>query len=104
MQKPSFEKEWFEPIKKKFLSKQQSNSADVRKEINSVAKILQNFENPKLLDEKNNDDTEFSIESDIPSENTTNVFARGFRNLVAWGKDKLGALRSSVDEWTNIAA
>ena len=35
------------------------------------------------------DDIEFSIESDIPSENTTNVFARGFRNLVAWGKDTL---------------
>ena len=34
-------------------------------------------------------DIEFSIDSDIPSENTTNVFARGFRNLVAWGKDSL---------------
>jgi hypothetical protein len=56
--------EWF--------SKRQYNSADVRKSFRHAAKVVQNFENPKLPEEnfdESADDTRFSIETDEEFEN-----------------------------------
>lgn len=53
----------------RWLSKQQYNSADVKKSSRHVAKIIQNFENPILEEEKNKifnniDDIEFQFKQD----------------------------------------
>ena len=40
-----------EPLKKELLSKPQYNSADVREQLVSAAKIIKNFENKKSSDE-----------------------------------------------------
>lgn len=40
---PDFNEMWLEPIKKELLSKPQYNSADVRKQLKSAAKIVNNF-------------------------------------------------------------
>lgn len=49
---PGFKDEFIEPIKKNLRSKPQSNSADVRTQIISATKIVENFENPKYSEEK----------------------------------------------------
>lgn len=43
-----FKERWMSQTKIELLSKPQYNSADVRKKLNSVAKILKNFENPPI--------------------------------------------------------
>ena len=46
--KPTFEQEWLVPTKNKLLSQPQYNSVDVRKKLNDVTNVIQNFENPKV--------------------------------------------------------
>ena len=58
--KPSFADEWLEPLKKELRPKPQYNSADVRAQLESAAKIVRDFQNPKLSDEKVEDETRFS--------------------------------------------
>ncbi|MBR1769242.1 MAG: hypothetical protein IJ748_02175 [Bacteroidales bacterium] len=50
--KPTFAEEWLNPIKTELLSQPQYNSTDVRKQLNSAAKIIQEFENPTINGEK----------------------------------------------------
>ncbi len=50
--KPTFTQKWLEPLKKELRSQPQYNSTDVRTKLNSVAKIVQNFENPPIEKEK----------------------------------------------------
>jgi hypothetical protein len=40
---PDFMEKWFVPIKNELLSKPQSNSVDVRKQLISAAKIVESF-------------------------------------------------------------
>lgn len=66
---PNFYEDWFVPAKNKLLSKQQSNSAEVRRELDLTAKIIQNFENPSINEEKfslaeEEKNIRFSINSD----------------------------------------
>ena len=65
--RPGFGKEWLEPTKFKLRSKQRSNSAEVRTELNNAAKIAQLFESPNYFEEKAGKSTEsgkvnFSVE------------------------------------------
>ena len=46
--KPTFAQEWLEPTTKKLRSKPQYNSADVRAQLKDVAKVVKEFENPKV--------------------------------------------------------
>ena len=45
--RPDFYNKWFLPMKNELLSKPQSNSVDVRKQLISAAKIIESFESPK---------------------------------------------------------
>ena len=46
--KPTFAQEWLEPTTKKLRSKPQYNSAEVRAQLKDVAKVVKEFENPKV--------------------------------------------------------
>ncbi len=46
--KPTFAQEWLEPTIKKLRSKPQYNSAEVRAQLKDVAKVVKEFENPKV--------------------------------------------------------
>jgi len=48
----SFVEKWLEPIKNELLSKPQSNSADVRKQLNSAAKIVKEIQSAMQNSEK----------------------------------------------------
>ena len=49
---PDFEAQWLTPFKNELRSKPQCNSADVRAQLKSVAKVVKEFVNPPLPNEK----------------------------------------------------
>lgn len=57
----NFETKWLNETKKELLSKPQYNSEDVRKQLLTATKIVQNFENPNINDKNFSMTEKFSI-------------------------------------------
>ena len=99
--KPTFEQEWLVPTKNKLLSQPQYNSVDVRKKLNDVTNVIQNFENPKIS-------AKYSLQT--PTFYSNAEFAvRGIKQEKAtpeqWLKmiEKAGGLKAGEDKWLGLS-
>lgn len=104
--KPTFKEEWFDKMRRELLSKPQYNPMEVRKQLSSAANIIENFENPKLPSENN--DNLFKIDTEAPDPtNAMQSASQQVRAAIEEAVPDLSAFRSAKsvsDEVRNLTA